>query len=1328
MDRWRFLKKGELKMKMNKKKTLPAFLSLFMALIIIFTSASISALESGTNYLLDNIDNKFENWSNSINESGELSTIDGKINFVNSGIWPSNKTVEQVKFEFAGKLQGGENNHFALIYYYEDENNYKMLCLRESSLGNATYGLKTCENGVILDTSSKNDDQVLFNDASTPSLFNQITKSANKNLGFETGAIVTVKYLSSNKISFLISSLDGSQSDSIILTSDSTDFKSANNQKTGFYVTGDTSVTYKTKEIRIDFTKDITIHGNSVVDTSANEFEHFSNSVSNDGSVIQTDTVFSMNDGIWPEDKVLKSAEFNLYSVMSGDANKFIHIIYDYTDSQNYKCLEVRETGKKNLYSAFVDVVDGTRTKPSTSDISVSGSNLNSAANKDAGVSVGFDTDSGATVRLDYISSKNVVFTLKNTDETVIQTMSVTATAESGLDFKKTGGKFAVLIKAQTSAKFGKIALNWENDPVEEFRKEYADVLVADLNDVSLLSRIYSALKAYDNLSETYKSELKNEYSLLVANRLSVIVKSGSYTNDFEIGMDGFQQFADFMDKNGNTVSENSFYIDDFGTKTGGISQPNVSGKILIIKTASKTELYEQSTTWEENLWAINSTQMISAQRETLKAIRNAGKYLCSANFDLFANIPGSTAGVLVFYNYKDNYNFSMFCIRRGSGGLQVANYVVGQDENTGLRTRVKKSNFSEPFAFEDWSLNDNNWLNLNLTFNSEGKAVLTLTGKSGNSFSRQSVDSVDMENRMAAIGVSDTLEAAVDNFNIRFATLEEYKLEDFKTDFAQTLALNPKRVAPYDVFKIQKMADAFNKLGVSSGETYETVNRLMSAASLWDLQSDETIAESFKNIFNDGLSSDVLTAYNVYNRLTSSQKELLSQEYSIIKSALNTSVSSKYRIACVGDSITFGTGSGDPENKSYPTVLGNKLGAKYTVDRYGIPGIRVVGNYGIAQSDDITTIDLAMDPSAAWDNSHNGTYDIIIIQLGTNDLSMVAKNDNYLEVYKAGLEKMVHSYLSQPNSPYVILSDTPVSYSAKRGSFGDTYSKVALANLEIAKKYGLACVDIHAYTNAFSENEISNYYADDLLHFKADGYEIMAEIFSNAVKSLNVEFDNGNVTSFSFEENKLNSFLAPELISATIKAEKSVEKQDLGFKIGLPSVVKTGTTVIEHGMIFSKFKTSEKDKILSSLVYDEKDDETHKIVFVRSNDLKFIGGTYIAGLSSSAIKPSEAIIARSYIKFSDGSVYYSVNSNSIGSYENRTGVLNGYACRSVVSIAKAMVKLLAENNIDISEIATYSSSEGLVFNEEAKKNNNLIYSFITEHKTDIENFAKKAV
>ena len=70
MDRWRFLKKGELKMKMNKKKTLPAFLSLFMALIIIFTSASISALESGTNYLLDNIEYKFENWINSIYESG----------------------------------------------------------------------------------------------------------------------------------------------------------------------------------------------------------------------------------------------------------------------------------------------------------------------------------------------------------------------------------------------------------------------------------------------------------------------------------------------------------------------------------------------------------------------------------------------------------------------------------------------------------------------------------------------------------------------------------------------------------------------------------------------------------------------------------------------------------------------------------------------------------------------------------------------------------------------------------------------------------------------------------------------------------------------------------------------------------------------------------------------------------------------------------------------------------------------------------------------------------------------------------------------------------
>src|SRR4051812_40315304 len=46
-----------------------------------------------------------------------------------------------------------------------------------------------------------------------------------------------------------------------------------------------------------------------------------------------------------------------------------------------------------------------------------------------------------------------------------------------------------------------------------------------------------------------------------------------------------------------------------------------------------------------------------------------------------------------------------------------------------------------------------------------------------------------------------------------------------------------------------------------------------------------------------------------------------------------------KVRVACVGDSITFGSGIPDREHNAYPAQLANLLGDRYEVRNFGVSG-----------------------------------------------------------------------------------------------------------------------------------------------------------------------------------------------------------------------------------------------------------------------------------------------------------------------------------------------------------------------------------------------------
>ena len=113
-------------------------------------------------------------------------------------------------------------------------------------------------------------------------------------------------------------------------------------------------------------------------------------------------------------------------------------------------------------------------------------------------------------------------------------------------------------------------------------------------------------------------------------------------------------------------------------------------------------------------------------------------------------------------------------------------------------------------------------------------------------------------------------------------------------------------------------------------------------------------------------------------------------------------------RVACIGDSITWGFTLLNPWKQSYPALLREKLGTDYEVRNYGY-------NDAAARFDADTPYvnKRVYRDSLAWNP------DIVLLMLGTND----TKKRNWdPEVFRRDYRRIVESYLSLSSHPRVVL------------------------------------------------------------------------------------------------------------------------------------------------------------------------------------------------------------------------------------------------------------------------------------------------------------------
>ena len=121
-------------------------------------------------------------------------------------------------------------------------------------------------------------------------------------------------------------------------------------------------------------------------------------------------------------------------------------------------------------------------------------------------------------------------------------------------------------------------------------------------------------------------------------------------------------------------------------------------------------------------------------------------------------------------------------------------------------------------------------------------------------------------------------------------------------------------------------------------------------------------------------------------------------------------------RVACVGDSITFGYALPEAtrERSSYPGMLGSRLGGGYVVKNFGHTGC--------------TLMNLDWLPPLMKTDEYKASLgfkpNIVLLMGGTNDGN--PRNWAHVAQFESDLKKITHSYLTMSNHPRVILVMPP--------------------------------------------------------------------------------------------------------------------------------------------------------------------------------------------------------------------------------------------------------------------------------------------------------------
>lgn len=163
-------------------------------------------------------------------------------------------------------------------------------------------------------------------------------------------------------------------------------------------------------------------------------------------------------------------------------------------------------------------------------------------------------------------------------------------------------------------------------------------------------------------------------------------------------------------------------------------------------------------------------------------------------------------------------------------------------------------------------------------------------------------------------------------------------------------------------------------------------------------------------------------------------------------------------RVACIGNSITFGAGIRNRSRDSYPSVLARMLGDSYWVKNFGVSA-RTMLNKG----------DHPYMNEPAYKNALAFNPNIVVIKLGTNDSKSF--NWKYKADFMKDAQTMIDAFKGLPSQPKIYLCYPSKAYLTGDGINDDIISKEIIPMIKkLAKKNDLSVIDLHTAMDGMPE------------------------------------------------------------------------------------------------------------------------------------------------------------------------------------------------------------------------------------------------------------------
>ena len=190
-------------------------------------------------------------------------------------------------------------------------------------------------------------------------------------------------------------------------------------------------------------------------------------------------------------------------------------------------------------------------------------------------------------------------------------------------------------------------------------------------------------------------------------------------------------------------------------------------------------------------------------------------------------------------------------------------------------------------------------------------------------------------------------------------------------------------------------------------------------------------------------------------------------------------------RVACIGNSITFGAGIKNRSRDSYPSVLARMLGDNYWVKNFGVSA-RTMLNKG----------DHPYMNEPAYKNALAFNPNIVVIKLGTNDSKSF--NWKYKADFMKDAQNMINAFKGLPSQPKIYLCYPSKAYLTGDGINDDIISKEIIPMIKkLAKKNDLSVIDLHTAMDGMPE------LFPDRIHPNEKGAQVMAKAVYQSISTL---------------------------------------------------------------------------------------------------------------------------------------------------------------------------------------------------------------------------------